>query len=123
MAVQALEPGHASVMWMNVVPEQPASTKNEYIRNAPGVGGWGGECTCPDGQVYQVGDENNACGSIACVGGVPGKCNRFRNNKWSNSKVICAGSTPLGLRPGTVDVGTWNMITATRDKHRITWTL
>lgn len=39
----------------------------EYRSN---VGGWGGECTCPDGAVYQVGDLKDACGSIACYGGV-----------------------------------------------------
>ena len=36
----------------------------EVIDNAHRVGGWGGSCTCPDGQVYQVGDEHNHCGSL-----------------------------------------------------------
>lgn len=66
----------------------PGAT-NKFIRNAPGVGGWGGSCTCPDGQVYQVGDENNACRSIACDGGTPGTCNRKRG-PWALNKVICA---------------------------------
>ena len=40
----------------------------------PGVGGWGGQCTCPDGQVYDVGDNNDNCASLACVGGVSSAC-------------------------------------------------
>merc|ERR1712032_304507 len=41
---------------------------NVVTENAPDVGDWGGSCTCPDGQVYQVGDLHNECGSIACSG-------------------------------------------------------
>ena len=33
------------------------SRLNQVIEDAPDAGGWGGECTCPDGQLYQVGDE------------------------------------------------------------------
>ena len=41
---------------------------NVYVR-FDSVGAFGGECTCPDGQKYNVGDNNNACGSLACIGG------------------------------------------------------
>ena len=37
---------------------------NQVIENAPNVGGWGGSCTCPDGNVYQVGDNNDFCASF-----------------------------------------------------------
>jgi Tfp pilus assembly protein PilX len=71
-----------------------ARTQNTVIENAPGVGGWGGSCTCPDGKIFQVGDNNDYCGSLACVGGTSGTCNR-ENGSWSNRKVICAaGSSP-----------------------------
>ena len=53
-------------------------TRNEVIENSPGVGGWGGSCTCPDGQVYQVGDLKDDCGTLACEGGVSGTCNEVR---------------------------------------------
>ena len=62
---------------------------NEYVENAPGVGGYGGDCTCPDGTTYQVGDNYNSCGSLACFGGVSGTCNH-RHGPWSNKKVTCA---------------------------------
>ena len=46
------------------------------------VGLWGGECTCPDGEVYLVGDNLDLCGSLACAGGEetghPKKCVHVR---------------------------------------------
>merc|ERR1719499_294629 len=62
--------------------------------NARRVGTWGGSCTCPDGSVYQVGDNHDACGSLACIGGVSGACNR-RSGIWSRRKVTCAGASPV----------------------------
>ena len=49
----------------------------------------GGSCTCPDGKVYQVGDEGNMCWSVACEGGVQGTCNEEEGG-WSFRKVVCA---------------------------------
>lgn len=50
--------------------------ENMYTR-ADGVGEWGGECTCPNGQTYEVGDNIDGCGSLACYGGVVSKaCSR-----------------------------------------------
>jgi hypothetical protein len=66
----------------------PAAPHNIVEKNVAGVGGWGGSCTCPDGQVYQVGDQNNYCKSLACIGGTSGKCNRH-SGTWSNTKVTC----------------------------------
>ena len=65
---------------------------NVYTKTR-GVGGWGGVCTCPDGLAYEVGDHNNACGSIACDGGTitteckPGGISRAN----VGMKVICGG--------------------------------
>ena len=67
----------------------PAGFTNVVHTNAPGVGGWGGTCTCPDGSVYQVGDEANACASLACVGGISGICSEH-NPGGSHVKVVCA---------------------------------
>jgi hypothetical protein len=67
-------------------------TSNVY-ESAPGVGGWGGMCTCPDGQQYNVGDMNDACGSLACVGGTPGPCERVGRAERTGMKATC-GSAP-----------------------------
>ena len=53
------------------------------------VGGWGGTCTCPNGQTYQVGDNGDSCGSLACEGGTSGNCNK-KGGPWSGRKVICS---------------------------------
>ena len=63
---------------------------NVVIEPADGVGGWGGACTCPNGETYQVGDNNDRCDSLACVGGTSGTCNS-KGGPWSNRKVICSG--------------------------------
>ena len=68
-------------------------TVNRVIRNAPGVGGWGGTCVCPDGAAYFAGDNNDHCASLACEGGImkDDQCNR-RGGAWSHQKVICAAA-------------------------------
>ena len=45
---------------------------NVVEEEAQGVCGWGGTCTCPDGQVYQVMENCDNCATLACVGGVSG---------------------------------------------------
>jgi len=60
---------------------------NNYEKDA-GMGGWGGYCTCPDGQQYGVGDNNDACGSLACEGGKAGECHDYYG-EWSGGKVTC----------------------------------
>ena len=74
------------------------SQANDWHSN---VGAWGGECTCPDGQVYLVGDRmdstSSAGGTLACEGGTPGAINRERG-PWSGNSVICSscpGPQPL----------------------------
>ena len=65
--------------------------ENIEQEKAPGVGGHGGSCQCPDGNVYQVGDNNNNCGSLACTNGHyrTDDC-KNRNGLWSNRSVTCA---------------------------------
>lgn len=72
-------------------PTPSVSGDNRVIERAPGIGGWGGSCTCPDGQIYQVGDNGDACNSLACVGGTAGTCNR-NDGSWSFRKVECAAA-------------------------------
>ena len=52
-------------------------------------GSWGGECTCPNGQTYPVGDNHDMCGSLACVGGEAGVCHKHALGDWSGKRVIC----------------------------------
>lgn len=61
-----------------------------------GVGGFGGSCTCPDGQTYQVGDNLDDCGSLACHGGVPGTCERENRSERMGFRVICSDSPRRG---------------------------
>jgi len=75
-----------------------ADARNVVEENPAGVGGWGGSCTCPDGSVYHVGDNNDHCGSLACTGGVGGRCNQFEG-VWSHRKVTCAPAAPAERAP------------------------
>merc|ERR1712039_771000 len=52
----------------------------------------GGQCTCPNGEVYQVGDYIDHCASLACIGGTSGTCHK-RNGPWSRNKVTCGKKT------------------------------
>ena len=61
---------------------------NLVIQNAPNTGRWGGTCKCPNGEVYQVADNDDACSSLACVGGVSGTCGE-KNSGGEHVKVIC----------------------------------
>ena len=59
-----------------------------------GVGGWGGTCRCPDGNEYQVADNNDACNSLACINGQKLNCNEYVG-PWNGRRVTCA------IYPGT----------------------
>lgn len=79
-------------------PPTPQPTANNiYSRGwlGGGIGEWGGYCTCPDGQVYGVGDFDNSCGSMACFGGTAGMCNRYKSSAWEFGQVRC---DPRGYR-------------------------
>ena len=64
-------------------------TGGNIVQNyAHSAGTWGGTCLCPDGNSYQVGDDGDSCGSLACVNGAMLNCNRM-DGEWSKRKVIC----------------------------------
>lgn len=69
-----------------------------------GVGGWGGECTCPSGAKYLVGDNWNGCTSLACDHGTSGTCNQ-KYGDWSNRKVECEPAHTLKV--GDLVVAKW----------------
>lgn len=70
----------------------PASTNSQHhqYQRVAGVGQWGGWCTCPDGQRFNVGDNGDACGSLACIGGVPGQCHRAVDAQRAGMRVTCS---------------------------------
>jgi hypothetical protein len=72
---------------------EPMEKPVNYYREK-GKSLWGGSCTCPDGQVYQVSDNGDGCGSLACEGGISGECNR-KSGWWSMRKVTCGNPSPL----------------------------
>lgn len=72
---------------------------NTVVENAPGVGGWGGYCTCPDGETYPVGDNDDACGTLACIGGTAGTCTKS-DGDWSYRSVTCHQPTTPAPVPG-----------------------
>jgi hypothetical protein len=61
---------------------------NNYKSNVDGVGNWGGMYTCPNGQVYAVGDTGNGCQSLAGSGGKGGECHK-KTGPWSGKRVAC----------------------------------
>jgi len=64
------------------------NAEDKIESSVAGVGGWGGTCTCPSGETYQVGDNEDSCGSLACVNGVSGKCGSD-NPGGANVRVTC----------------------------------
>eukprot|EP00966_Prymnesium_polylepis_P107059 2479012-Prymnesium_polylepis.1 len=83
---------------------------NVYEEDVDNVGLWGGECTCPDGTVYLVGDQLDHCGSLAvpfaatrianpCIGGTNGECNEYETDEWRHRKVTCATAPPAPPPP------------------------
>jgi len=85
-------PSPPSAAGIASTPSAP-SVENHY-RRVSGVGSWGGTCTCPDGQTYNVGDLHDACAagpaSLACEGGTAGDCERRVDAARDGMKVTCA---------------------------------
>ena len=84
---------------------QPIGRGDTVLENQYSTAGiFGGTCTCPNGNVYLVGDRNDQCKSLSCEGGVSGVCNHYAST-WSHRKVICAPSetSPPPEAPGCLD--------------------
>ena len=68
---------------------------NLLVESFPAIGLWGGTCRCPNGNTYLVGDNNDGCKTLACVGGKMIKCNEY-GGPWSYRGVNCsAGKSHL----------------------------
>ncbi|KAL1508522.1 hypothetical protein AB1Y20_004622 [Prymnesium parvum] len=81
-------------------PRRVIASRNAVEEGVAAVGVWGGTCTCPDGNVYLVGDNLDKCATMACVGGEAGPCNHYTST-WAQRKVTCAPgpSPPPGPPP------------------------
>jgi hypothetical protein len=64
---------------------------DNYYRVEDNVGAWGGLCICPDGTSYEVGDNNDACGSLACEGGAAGPCSEGGILPENKGKAVTCG--------------------------------
>jgi len=83
---------------------------NHYEHVDEGVGSWGGVCTCPDGQTYNVGDKNDGCAqgslSLACYGGVPGTCEQSEDESRAGMQVTCAAAPSPAPTPAPTQAPT-----------------
>lgn len=67
------------------------------------AGQWGGQCLCPNGKTYWVGDNMNSCKSLACGNGTPISCFKYDDPKWRNKSVQCSiDDTSKDTRNGCV---------------------
>jgi len=99
-------------------PSCAGGTTNLVTKNASHVGAFGGECTCPDGEVLPAGDVDVALGGaepvLACFGGKPTSYNK-RAGPWSHQQVrcgvcaseACAGSAVNVYREKDPAAGGW----------------
>jgi len=62
------------------------------------AGAWSGWCRCADGSVYAVGDNYDACGSLACVNGEAWGCDPAVETG-QGVKVTCAVPAPQAPPP------------------------
>ena len=68
------------------ITNEPTNLIEENVKE---VGGWSGDCTCPNGEVYKVGDNHDSCGSLACINGISGECVRG-DFSGAQRRVTCA---------------------------------
>jgi len=87
-------------------PALPTTTTledcNKYEQNPERIGvKWGGTCTCPDGQSYEVSDNGDSCGSLQCHGGVAGPCQQTVVEARDGMSVFCGRGCEEPLPPAT----------------------
>jgi hypothetical protein len=57
-------------------------------------GTWGGDCKCPDGAIYKVGDNGDDCATLQCDGGEMLNCSKSVDDQWKHKKVTCTAISP-----------------------------
>ena len=91
-----MKPLRALVL-LALVASAASKSNNDYYLGADRdevIGAWGGTCTCPDGEIFFVGDLLDACKNIACVGGVSGECGPNIPALAPVHKSNCRGASP-----------------------------
>jgi len=91
-----LKDKNGTVTWTSTRAKPEDIYVKVWSGEKPGVGDWGGVCTCPGGQTYEVGDNNDDCASLACIGGTgDGGCKqRSRSEAGASMRVTCQGHFP-----------------------------
>jgi len=90
-----LSPGCSQETLANCECNQGADGNGDVYEKKDGVGGWGGKCKCPNsGKEYWVGDNGDACGSLACNGGtITQQCERRgMDDQDAHGKSVTCGS-------------------------------
>lgn len=82
---------------------QKWDTNKQQFVGFPEVGDWGGTCACPNGSVYRVGDNGDACETLACIGGVSGTCSEA-NAGGEGYRVTC--DTSITVAPSSTETTT-----------------
>ena len=67
---------NSTILYIGPVPGTKYTYSNDYRYVGGKIGKWGGQCKCPDGSLYVVGDNHNHCGSLACTGGTVISCGK-----------------------------------------------
>jgi len=80
--------------WVELDSGVTVASPNIYRREVS-VGGWGGICTCPNGEVYEVGDNFDNCKTLACEGGAPGECRAGGINSANEGMKVTCGAQPI----------------------------
>ena len=82
---------------------------NTLLHNQEDVGGWSGDCTCPNGEKYKVGDKHNGCYSIACEYGIPSGCSESDKSGLGKKMVCSRTDEPANLvEKNVVSAGGWS---------------
>ena len=74
--------------FLAVLLPKPGAAQNIVEQGV--AGSWGGSCTCPNGESYQVGDNGDSCRTLACIGGTAGSCSS-NNPGGGGVRVTCYG--------------------------------
>ena len=88
-----------TILYLSILTILFFSCKSKDIQNIyesdSSLGEYGGACTCPNGETYQVAAYENDCTKLACNGGTfsSAKCEKSKGD-WSNKKVTCSPINP-----------------------------
>jgi class 3 adenylate cyclase len=80
--------------WVESDSGVTVASPNIYRREV-NVGGYGGKCVCPNGEIYEVGDYKNNCERLACEGGTWTECRAGGINSANEGMKVTCGALPI----------------------------